>query len=143
MSDTVFEAVTDDEVRALFPVISQLRPHLAGPDDLLARVKRMRADGFRQIWRAGEDGTPVAVAGFRIYETLYAGLKLYVDDLVTTEARRGLGDGTVLMDWMVAEAKARGCTELDLDSGVQRFAAHGFYFAKGLHIASYHFKRSV
>lgn len=143
MSETVFEAVTDDQIRALFPVISQLRPHLAGPDDLAARVARMRGDGFRMIWRAGEDGTPVAVAGFRVYETFYAGAKLYVDDLVTTEARRGKGDGTVLMAWLVAEARTLGCKELDLDSGVQRFAAHGFYFARGLHIASYHFKREV
>lgn len=143
MTDSVFEAVTDDEVRALFPVISQLRPQLADAEDLLVRSTRMRQDGYRMIWRAGEDGTPVAVAGFRLYETLYAGLKLYVDDLVTTEDRRGKGDGTVLMDWLAEEARAKGCKELDLDSGVQRFAAHAFYFARGLHIASYHFKRSV
>jgi len=143
MTDSVFEAVTDDEVRALFPVISQLRPQLADAEDLLVRATRMRQDGYRMIWRAGEDGTPVAVAGFRLYETLYAGLKLYVDDLVTTEDRRGKGDGTVLMDWLAEEARAKGCKELDLDSGVQRFAAHAFYFARGLHIASYHFKRSV
>jgi GNAT superfamily N-acetyltransferase len=143
MIDDVFEAVTDDEVRALFPVISQLRPQLADAEDLLVRATRMRQDGYRMIWRAGKDGHPVAVAGFRIYETLYAGLKLYVDDLVTTEDRRGKGDGTVLMAWLVEEARARGCKELDLDSGVQRFAAHAFYFARGLHIASYHFKQSV
>lgn len=143
MTDSVFEAVTDDEVRALFPVISQLRPQLADAEDLLVRATRMRQDGYRMIWRAGEDGTPVAVAGFRLYETLYAGLKLYVDDLVTTEDRRGKGDGTVLMDWLAEEARTKGCKELDLDSGVQRFAAHAFYFARGLHIASYHFKRSV
>ncbi len=143
MSKDVFEATTDTQVAALFPVIAQLRPHLAGPDDLVARTARMRKDGFRLVWRAGADGTPVAVAGFRIYETLYAGPKLYVDDLVTTEARRGKGDGTVLIAWLLEEAKRLGCKELDLDSGVQRFAAHGFYFARGLHIASYHFKRTV
>lgn len=143
MTDSVFEAVTDDEVRALFPVISQLRPQLADAEDLLLRATRMRQDGYRMIWRAGEDGSPVAVAGFRVYETLYAGLKLYVDDLVTTEDRRGKGDGTVLMAWLAEEARAKGCKELDLDSGVQRFAAHAFYFARGLHIASYHFKRTV
>lgn len=143
MIHDVFEAVTDDQVAALFPVIAQLRPQLAGPDDLLIRVRRMRDGGYRMIWRAGAGGAPVAVAGFRLYETLYAGLKLYVDDLVTTEDRRGAGDGTVLMNWLVDEARRNGCAELDLDSGVQRFAAHGFYFARGLHIASYHFKRAV
>jgi len=139
----IHEATTDGEIAALYPVIHQLRPHLTGAEDLVERTTRMRKDGYRVIWRADGEGAPVAYAGFRTYETLYAGLKLYVDDLVTTEARRGLGDGGALMAWLVEEARRLGCTELDLDSGVQRFAAHGFYFAKGLHIASYHFKRGV
>jgi GNAT superfamily N-acetyltransferase len=143
MTRPVFEARTDDEVRALFPVVVQLRQHLTGPDDLVTRVAGMRAGGFRLVWTADEAGEPVAVAGFRTYETLYAGLKLYVDDLVTTQARRGKGDGTVLMNWLVAEAGRLGCSELDLDSGVQRAGAHAFYFARGMHVSSFHFRLKV
>lgn len=143
MARIVHEARTDDEVRALFPVMVQLRQHLAGPDDLLARVTSMRKAGFRLIWVADATGAPVAVAGFRVYETLYAGLKLYVDDLVTIETRRGLGDGTVLIDWLAEEARRLGCVELDLDSGVQRAGAHAFYFARGMHVSSFHFRKKV
>lgn len=136
----VREARDTEAVRALFPVLCQLRPHLAGPEDLVARVARMAKDGYRLVWTSAvPDGPPVAAAGFRIFETLFAGPMLYVDDLVTLEARRGQGDGARLMGWLRAEARRHGCKELHLDSGTQRLAAHRFYFARGLAIRSFHF----
>ena len=63
----------------------------------------------------------------------------YVDDLVTDESERSLGYGGALFDWLVAEARAEGCGKLELDSGVQRFAAHRFYLTKRMIISSHHF----
>ena len=40
----------------------------------------------------------LAVAGFRALENLSAGRVLYVDDLVTDEARRSAGHGAQLLD---------------------------------------------
>jgi GNAT superfamily N-acetyltransferase len=72
-------------------------------------------------------------------ESLYAGRFCYVDDLVTDAAGRSLGYGGALFDWLVAESRAAGCGRLELDSGVQRFAAHRFYLAKRMIISSHHF----
>jgi len=36
-------------------------------------------------------------------------------------------------------AHERGCGQVHLDSGVQRFAAHRFYLRNGFDIASHHF----
>jgi len=65
---------------------------------------------------------------------------MYVDDLVTDERQRSKGVGGALLDWLAEQARARGCAELHLDSGVHRFDAHRFYFTKRMHISSYHFK---
>ena len=81
-----------------------------------------------------------AVAGYRIMENLFSGLHMYVDDLVTSEAQRSRGFGGALLDWLVELAKSHHCVEFQLDSGVQRFDAHRFYFRKGMHISSYHFR---
>ena len=72
-------------------------------------------------------------------ESLFAGRFCYVDDLVTDEAGRSLGYGGALFDWLVAEARSAGCQKLDLDSGVQRFAAQRFYLTKRMIISSHHF----
>lgn len=43
------------------------------------------------------------------------------------------------MDWLLAEAKRRGCAELHLDSGAHRFSAHRLYHSRRLEISSHHF----
>jgi hypothetical protein len=50
---------------------------------------------------------------------------------------------SMLFDWLMDEAKRLGCATLELDSGVQRLRAHAFYFAKRMHISSYHFRIEI
>ncbi|WP_339378726.1 GNAT family N-acetyltransferase [Calothrix sp. NIES-2100] len=52
---------------------------------------------------------------------------------------RSQGYGTNLLNWLLDYAKAHACQQLHLDSGVQRFAAHRFYFKQRLEIRAYHF----
>jgi GNAT superfamily N-acetyltransferase len=87
-----------------------------------------------------EEGSRVAaVAGFRILEGLAWGKFLYVDDLVTDESLRSRGHGRELLRWLADHAREKGCAELHLDSGVQRFGAHRFYLREGMDITSHHF----
>lgn len=120
-----------------WPVMRELRPN-HDEASFLAAVARQHAAGYRLAVLFDEE-TAISVAGFRQLEMLWRGPMLYVDDLVTLEDRRGSGAGTVLFDWLLAEARRLGCAAVHLDSGVQRHAAHGFYFARGMHISAHHF----
>ena len=79
------------------------------------------------------------IAGFVVGEKLAWGKHIYIDDLVTSADHRSTGVGKVLMEWFRTYAKDNGCTQIHLDSGVQRFAAHRFYLREGFDIASHHF----
>jgi GNAT superfamily N-acetyltransferase len=131
-------AETDAEIGRCFAVMHQLRPHLdeAG---FLPRVRRMQAEGYHLAYLAEADGTVHAVAGYRLYDKLVSGRNLYVDDLVTAPGARSRGHGRALLQWLIAQARALGCDQLELDSGVQRFDAHRFYFRERLSISAYHF----
>ena len=134
----IAEAKSRAEVARCFPVMRQLRTHFQDEEVFCDQVERQRGDGFRIAFL--EDGGSVrAVAGYRISESLFAGRFCYVDDLVTDESGRSLGYGGALFDWLVAMARAAGCQKLELDSGVQRFAAHRFYLTKRMIISSHHF----
>ena len=61
--------------------------------------------------------------------------------LVTDEKQRSKNYGDKLLDWLICYAKENDCVGFHLDSGVQRFGAHRFYFKKGLTISCYHFKK--
>lgn len=137
----VREISTDQEIAATFGVMKQLRSHLA-KEEYLEMVRRMRKDGYRLA--AVVEGERVrSVAGFRISEYLHRGRHLYVDDLVTDGSVRSKGYGKLLFDWLVEEARKNGCEQFHLDSGVQRYEAHKFYFRENLKITAYHFSMEL
>ena len=132
----------DDATRTrCWRVLQQLRPQL---DELrfLAQARRQTAQAGWQLLYAEQNDDVVGCAGFRISEWLAWGKALYVDDLVTDAQERGRGVGRALMAWLVEHARAEGCAQLHLDSGVQRFGAHRFYLMQGMHISSHHFALS-
>ena len=138
----VKEITTDRGVRAVYPVVRQLRTHLEDVEAFVSAVGRMRREGYRlaAAYREGV-GDPVGAAGFRLQELLAYGRILYVDDLVTAEHARSGGAGRALLDWLERKAGAEGCVALHLDSGVQRARAHRFYFREGMAIRNFHFAK--
>jgi GNAT superfamily N-acetyltransferase len=105
-------------------------------------VRLQHAEGYALagLWDSADVR---AVAGFRIHHNLSSGRVLYVDDLVTAEACRSREFGATLLNWLVDRARTLECDSFALDSGVQRFEAHRFYFRHRLHVAAYHFRRSL
>jgi GNAT superfamily N-acetyltransferase len=134
---TIALAQTDDEIARCFFVMSQLRPSLL-ETDFLARIRRMQQEGFYLAF-LDDAGAVRAVAGYRFYDKLHSGRNLYVDDLVTDSDDRSRGYGSKLLAWLTDEARTHGCVQLELDSGVQRFDAHRFYFRERMHVSAYHF----
>ena len=128
-----------------YEAMHELRPHLADEATFAAAVQRMRPMGYRLVVSMAPDGTGRAVAamGWRRHESLSWGAHIYVDDLVTLPAFRGQGHATRLLDWARAEAQRSGCTQLHLDSGTHRHAAHRLYLRWGLDITAFHFATSV
>lgn len=126
----------------VLPVLLELRPHLDA-DSFRAIYEEGYPQGLRFTAALDANGTCLGVAGWRIVATTYSVRKLYVDDLVTTAGARSRGVGAQLLDALEARARAAGCQELDLDSGVQRHDAHRFYFRQRLHISGYHFSKDL
>jgi len=138
MQIKIREATTPEEIARCFPVMRQLRTHFEDETRFVEQVQRQHVEGFRLAFLEEASGVR-AVAGYRMLESLHAGRFCYVDDLVTDAAGRSLGYGARLFDWLVDQARAAGCKKLELDSGVQRFAAHRFYLLKRMIISSHHF----
>jgi GNAT superfamily N-acetyltransferase len=124
----------------------ELRPKYETAERIVERIDEHRASGYR-VAASFEPSEPeaAAVAGFRIGTNLAWGHHVYVDDLVTREALRGRGHADAVLAWVEAEARAAGCAQLHLDSGLgpDRADAHRFYFRHGLTIVSHHFGRQL
>ncbi|MCA1659710.1 MAG: GNAT family N-acetyltransferase [Verrucomicrobiaceae bacterium] len=138
MKSTISLAATRDSIRRCYECMRELRTHLNNEEEFVERVQRQQKEGFRLAYLEAE-GEVRSVAGYRIYDLLFSGRTLYVDDLSTRAADRSRGFGGQLFDWLVEEARREQCEALTLDSGVQRFDAHRFYLLKRMKISSHHF----
>jgi GNAT superfamily N-acetyltransferase len=141
-SSRIAIANTPDEIRRCHLVMCALRPLFQDPEQFVERVLRQQKEGYQLAFLESE-GEVCAVAGYRILESLFSGQFLYVDDLVTRESDRSRGFGGELLDWLIEQARQHSCENLELDSGVQRFDAHRFYFSKRMSISSYHFRIKI
>jgi GNAT superfamily N-acetyltransferase len=129
------------EIAQCFPVLVQLRSDLVQAQ-FVERIDELRQGGYC-LAHLKQEEVVCAVAGFRIGDMLFRGRHLYVDDLVTDARVRSRGYGAMLLDWLVEHARAQGCRQVDLDSGVQRRDAHRFYLRAKMQITDYHFSRPI
>ncbi|HEY6895938.1 MAG TPA: GNAT family N-acetyltransferase [Rhodocyclaceae bacterium] len=123
--------VNEGIIGRCFVLMRQLRSHLASEREFIQRWRRQGSQGYRvvAVWRGD---VPVALAGYRVTESLIHGRFLYVDDLVVDLQARSAGHGTRLMDWLKDESRRQGCVKLVLDTGLDNALAHRFYFRQGL-----------
>jgi len=129
---TELRPATDEaDIIACFPVMRELRPHLHDAAELVERVQRQARDGYSLValWQSG---VVVALAGYRVQENLVHGRFFYVDDLVTSATVRSQGHGETLMTFLKAEAARLGCQRLALDTPLDNYLGHRFYFRNGL-----------
>ena len=135
----IVEIIDEEGLAACWPVMRQLRPHLASPDEFRRRVVHQRTSAGYRLFASLAEGRPVALAGFRLLDNLVHGLHLYVDDLVTDEAQRSGGHGAALMRRLREEAKALHCARLLLVTPMSNSLGHRFYFRCGLLATSLRF----
>lgn len=132
----------DPRLPAALEVMRELRVERS-----TAELERLHAEGNAtggyRILALFEAGECRAVAGFRVLTSFAHGRHLYVDDLVTAEAWRSRRYGERLEEHLRGVARAEGCEQVRLDSGVARRRAHRFYFRRGYAIESFNFGRRL
>ena len=132
----------EQHYHAAFPVMKELRPHLADAASFIAQAGRQAQQGYRLLaaWR---DDAVTGLAGYRLQENLIYGKFLYVDDLITTADARSDGIGAMLMDAVRDVARQQRCAHLVLDTGLGNALGQRFYFRQGLLAAGMHFRQAL
>jgi ribosomal protein S18 acetylase RimI-like enzyme len=131
-------AETNDEIISCFDVMSELRANLTSPLSFLEQVRRMQQEGY-QLLMAIEDGNLIALAGYRGVENFIHGMFIYVDDLITSEKRRGQELGERMLVNIFETAKEDGYSKVVLNTGIGNTFAQGFYYHMGMIAMGMHF----
>lgn len=125
-----------------FGVMRELRPHIPSAQAFAEQVRRQTGQGYRLLaaWR---DEQLMALAGYRVQESLLYGRFLYIDDLVTAASARRDGLGGKLIAALREEAKRQGCAHLVLDTALGNSLGQRFYFRQGLLSKGLHFSQAL
>jgi GNAT superfamily N-acetyltransferase len=147
MDNVVVREVLPPDTGLAFSAMHALRRNLPDRAAFVRQVDEVqRKEGYRLVC-AFEQGNQdaQATAGFRTGHCLAWGHYLYVDDLSTLPSARRRGYARLLLDWVAAEARRLGCSQLHLDSGVgaERADAHRLYLKSGLNIVAHHFAQPL
>lgn len=109
-------------------------------------------EGFRNAVSSRDADILLAVDGdliigmasvYKDYLSIRDGWRCWLQDLVVTKTHRSRGVGKALLDAASDWARGRGCTHLDLSSGLGRIEAHRFYEREGMQRGSYNFRRRL
>jgi GNAT superfamily N-acetyltransferase len=118
----VIRLLDEDAIREVAEDYSDLEPYAQAMAEILA------ADHSTVL--VGElDGAVVATAQVTWQRRMMygAGLVCQIESVRVASPLRGRGLGTELIEWIVADARARGCARVELTSNAQRVDARRFY----------------
>lgn len=122
MNITIREAVQSDCSR-LLELINELAVYEKAPDEVTVTLREFEDAGFgdKPVWKAFVAEVDGRVEGFGLYYVRYStwkGCRMYLEDLLVTEAMRGKGLGKLIFDRLIEEAlekKFKGMTWQVLD----------------------------
>ncbi len=135
------EIVGKNNMLALFPLIKQLNPKLRKAE-YSAMLDDMLAHGYRMA--AIYDGEKCAgLSGFWISTKIYSGKYVELDNVVIDKEYRSKGLGKKLCDWVLKEAKKKGCVIAMLDAYLENIPAHRFYYREGFYARGFHFLKRI
>jgi GNAT superfamily N-acetyltransferase len=97
----------------LLELINELALYERAPQEVTVDLQHFEEAGFgsKPVWKAFVAETDGLIAGFALYYVRYStwkGSRLYLEDLIVTEAMRGQGIGKLLFNRTVQEARELG-----------------------------------
>lgn len=96
----------------LLELVKELALYEKAPEQVTVTLEHFEESGFgaNPVWWAFVAEEDNMILGFALYYIRYStwkGQRMYLEDLIVTEAARGKGVGKLLFDTLIAEAKEK------------------------------------
>lgn len=115
MSSTEIRKGTKHDIPAVFELVKELALYEKAPEQVTNSIERMIEDGFGDnpiydLFVAEKNGRIIGTSIFYYRYSTWKGKRLYLEDIIVTEAERGQGAGQLLFDATVQFAHQNNCT---------------------------------
>ncbi|NBA87407.1 GNAT family N-acetyltransferase [Emticicia sp. CRIBPO] len=114
MSILIREGRSED-VPAIMELVRELALYEKAPEEVSNTEERMLKEGFGDnpafgSFLAEEDGKVVGMSLYYYRYSTWKGRRLYLEDIIVNESKRGSGIGKLLFDKTIEKAKEEDCS---------------------------------
>ena len=111
--NTTLRLAKKEDCPRLLELVRELALFERAPEEVTVTLQEFEDAGFGEnpVWKAYVAEVDGLIVGFALYYVRYStwkGCRMYLEDLIITEAFRGKGIGKLLFDQLILEAKELG-----------------------------------
>ena len=127
-----------DQILDVIPLMMEYKKEKVAQEILEERFLEMATQNY-ECAAMYEDSKLIGIAGMWFMTRHYSGKSMEPDHVYISDGCRGRGLGKQFFDWMHDYAKSKGCNSSELNTYVQNYPSHKFYYNEGYEIYGYHF----
>ena len=137
-----FKIISNNDFDVIIPLVFALNEHKVSKEILKSRFDEMKHQNYEcAVIFDGDEA--VGVSGLWFCTRHYVGKAVELDHVYIKPEHRNKGLGKEFMDWIHAYVKEKGCNSMELNTYVQNYPSHKFYYNEGYEIWGYHFFRNI
>ena len=137
-----FKILDKSQINEIIPLVQKLNGNSTSDNILKERFSEMITQNYEcAVVYDGE--LLIGVSGMWFLTRHYAGKTMEIDHVYIDDAYRGKGLGKQFLAWIYNYAKEKKCNTVELNTYVQNYPSHKFYYNEGFQILGYHFLKKL
>ena len=142
MMPYIFKILDKNEINSIIPMIQELSENKIPNSVLEARFQEMTTQNY-ECAVVYDNEKLIGVTGLWFCTRHYSGKSVELDHVIIDENYRNKGLGKEFMIWIENYAKGKGYEAIELNTYVQNYPSHKFYYNLGFEILGYHFLKNI
>lgn len=137
-----FKIIEPSKINDIIPLIQQLTSHKNSDTILKERFAAMVSENY-ECAVIYDNHKLIGISGLWYCTRHYAGKSVELDHVFIDEDYRNMGLGKQFLEWICSYVKANGVKTAELNTYVQNYSSHKFYYNEGFEILGYHFLKKL
>ncbi|WP_299521226.1 GNAT family N-acetyltransferase [Winogradskyella sp.] len=137
-----FKIIPNTNLDIVIPLVYELNEGTIPKNDLKLRFDEMGQQNYECAVILDKDKV-IGVSGLWFCTRHYIGKSVELDHVYIKPEYRNKGLGKQFMDWIFTYVKEKGCQSMELNTYVQNYPSHKFYYNEGYEILGYHFLKKL
>lgn len=134
--------IPPSEILSIMPLMYKLGDSKVSEETLKERIQEMAQQNYECVGVYDKEKL-IGICGLWFQTRHYAGRSMEIDHVIIDETNRSNGVGKQLMAFVSDYARQKSCRWIELNTYVDNFPSHKFYYNQGFVAKGYHFVREL